>query len=211
LIYGIFWYASLSFNLIIFTFLYCSKQEIIMVKKVLIVLGVLVLVLTLFYIYANHRNRSLSPPGFAELDVNELHIEISYSRPSVKGRLIFGSKEEGALQPYGSYWRLGANEATEITINQDVNFNGVPLKAGTYLLYAVPNEDSFEIGVNTELGNWGAWEPDYDKNVFVTEVPVSRPDAPVEQFTIRLEKGPEDGALVYFEWSYVQLIVPITR
>jgi hypothetical protein len=182
-----------------------------MVKKVLIVLGVLVLVLTLFYIYANHRNRTLSPPGFTELDVNELHIEISYSRPSVKGRLIFGSKEEGALQPYGSYWRLGANEATEIKVNQDVNFNGMPLKAGTYLLYAVPNEDSFQIGVNTELGNWGAWEPDYDKNVFVTEVPVTRPDVPVEQFTIRIEKGPEDGALVYFEWSNVQLIVPITR
>jgi hypothetical protein len=199
----------LSFKLIILTFLYYSKQEIIMLKKVLIVLGVLVLVLTLFYIYANHRNRTLSPPGFAELDVNELHVEISYSRPSVKGRLIFGSEEDGALQPYGSYWRLGANEATEITINRDVTFNGMPLKAGTYSLYAIPGPDSFQIGVNSELGYWGAWEPDYGKNVFVTEVPVTRPLVPVEQFTIRIEEGPDFGAIIYFEWSNVQLVFPI--
>lgn len=179
-----------------------------MLKKILIGVGILVLLLAVAFIYMNNRNRSLSPPDTAQLDVDGLHVEISYSRPSVRGRVIFGSEDEGALQPNGSYWRLGANEATTITVSQDVTFNGMPLKAGSYSLYAIPGSDSFQIGVNTETGQWGAWEPDYSKNVFVTEVPVTRPVVPVEQFTTRIEEE-SDGAVVYFEWSNVQLAIPI--
>jgi hypothetical protein len=179
-----------------------------MLKKILIGVGILALLLAVAFIYLNNRNRTMSPPDTAHLDVNGLHVEISYSRPSVRGRVIFGSEDEGALQPYGTYWRLGANEATTITINQDVTFNGMPLKAGSYSLYAIPGPDSFQIGVNTETGQWGAWEPDFSKNVFVTEVPVTRPVVPVEQFTTRIEEG-SGGPVVYFEWSNVQLIIPV--
>jgi len=180
-----------------------------MLKKILIGLGVVAVLLLLVFLYANNRNRTLSPPGFVERDINKLHIEISYSRPSVKGRLIFGKEEDKALQPYGKYWRLGANESTEMTVNQDITFNNAPLKAGTYRLYAIPGESSFRIGVNTELGKWGAWEPDYSKDLFVTEVPVTKPEKPVEQYTIRIEEGTDNGANVYFEWSDVQVMVPI--
>lgn len=180
-----------------------------MLKKVLIGVGALALVLVLLLMYMNNRNRTLSPPGFAELHVQDLHIEISYSRPSAKGRLIFGPEAEGALQPFSKYWRLGANESTEITINQDITFNGVALSAGTYRLYAVPGAEAFRIGVNTELGKWGAWEPDYSKDLFVTEVPVARPSAPVEQLTTRIEAGMDSDAVLYFEWSEVQLAIPI--
>lgn len=180
-----------------------------MLKKILIGVGVVAVLLLLAFLYANNRNRTLSPPGFVERDINKLHIEISYSRPSVKGRLIFGKEADKALQPYGKYWRLGANESTEITINQDITFNNVALKAGTYRLYAIPGETTFRIGVNTELGKWGAWEPDYSKDLFVTEVPVTRPEKPVEQYTIRIEEGAENGANIYFEWSDVQVMVPI--
>lgn len=180
-----------------------------MFKKVLIGLGILVVLLGALFIYANHRNRTLSPPGTAELEVDGLQIAVSYSRPSVRGRVIFGTEEEKALQPYGTYWRLGANEATEITFSKNVTFNGVPLKAGTYSMYAIPGAETFKIGLNSETGNWGAWEPDYSKDVMVTEVPVTRPVVPVEQFTSRIEAGSDGGALLYFEWSNVQLIIPI--
>lgn len=179
-----------------------------MLKKILIGVGILALVLAVAFIYLNNRNRTLSPAGTAQLDVNGLQLEISYSRPSVRGRLIFGPEADGALQPYGAYWRLGANEATTITLKQDMTFNGMPLKAGSYSLYAIPGPDSFQIGVNTETGQWGAWEPDFSKNVFVTEVPVTRPVVPVEQFTTRIEEG-AGGAVVYFEWSNVQLMIPV--
>jgi hypothetical protein len=180
-----------------------------MLKKILIGLGILAAIIIIGLVYLNYRNRTLSPRGHEILDVNNLHVEIKYSRPSVRGRLIFGAAADDALQPYGSYWRLGANEATEITINQDVTFNGVPLKAGTYRLYAVPGANTFTIGVNSELGQWGAMEPDYSLDLFKTEVPVTYLTEPVEQFTTRIQDGPNNGAIVYFEWSDVQLMVPI--
>lgn len=182
-----------------------------MLKKVLIVLGAIVLVLVLVFAYMNYRSRALSPPAKAELEVNDLRLEINYSRPSLRERVIFGTEEDGAIQPYGRYWRLGANESTEITINQNVIFNGMPLQAGTYRLYAVPGPNAFRIGVSSEIGKWGAWEPDYNNDIFTTEVPVTRLDTPVEQFTARIEEGPADGAVVFFEWSDVQLTIPIAR
>lgn len=182
-----------------------------MLKKVLIGLGVIVLVLVLVFAWMNYRSRTLSPPGIAQIEVNDLKVEINYSRPTARGRLIFGTEADGALLPYGKYWRLGANESTEITINQEVLFSGMPLPAGTYRLYAIPGPNTFRIGVNAELGKWGAWEPDYTKDLFTFEVPVTRLDTPVEQFTARIEEGPADGAVVFFAWSDVQLAIPIAR
>lgn len=182
-----------------------------MLKKVLVGLGVIVLVMVITFAWMNYRSRTLSPQGKAELAVNELKVEISYSRPSVRERVIFGTEEEGAIQPYGSYWRLGANESTEITINQEVIFNGMPLSAGTYRLYAIPGPNTFRIGVSSEIGKWGAWEPDSNNDLFTTEVPVTRLDTPVAQLTARIEKGTADGATVYFEWSDVQLAIPIAK
>ena len=89
-----------------------------MKKKIIIGVIALVVIVLVFLVYANYRNRSLSPRGNTELTVNGLTVSIPYSRPSVKGRLIFGTAEQKALLPYGKYWRLGANEATEITVNK---------------------------------------------------------------------------------------------
>src|SRR5688572_22045868 len=125
-----------------------------MKKKIIIGALVLVVLLAIAFVYLNHRNRTLSPAGKTELAVNGLTVSIPYSRPSVRGRLIFGTEQQKALQPYGKYWRLGANESTEITVNKDMLFNGQPVKAGTYRMYAVPGPDSFDIALNSGLGTW---------------------------------------------------------
>jgi hypothetical protein len=179
-----------------------------MTKKILIGVGAVIVILAAAYFYLDNRNRTLSPPGSAELTSGDLNVAISYSRPSVRGRLIFGTKEQGALQPYGVYWRLGANEATEITLNKDVTFNGNPLKAGTYKLYATPGAEEFEIIVNTELGNWGAFEPDHKLDIIKTKVPVERVLTKVEQYTINLLPT-EGGINISFEWSDVKFVVPV--
>src|SRR3954469_7010827 len=119
-----------------------------MKKKIIIGVVALVALLAIAFAYLNYRNRTLSPPGNTELTVNGLTVSIPYSRPSVRGRLIFGTEEQQALQPYGKYWRLGANESTEITVNKDVLFNGQPVKAGTYKIYAIPGADEFDIVLN---------------------------------------------------------------
>lgn len=180
-----------------------------MKKKILIVVVVLIVFLVGALIYLNNRNRTLSPPGSAELANGNLVVSVQYSRPFVRNRMIFGSKEQGALQPYGEYWRLGANEATEIKFNRNVSFNGKLVNAGTYRIYAIPGADDFEFALNSELGVWGVFDPDTEKDLLRTSVPVEIVSPPIEQFTISM-LAVGDTINVNFEWEKVRLSVPIT-
>jgi hypothetical protein len=182
-----------------------------MAKKILIGVAILLVLLGAAYMYLNYRNRTLSPSGSESLSNNDLTVSINYSRPSVRGRKVFGTKEEEALQPYGEYWRLGANESTEITFNRDVLFNDKEVKAGTYRIYAFPGAEAFEIGLNTELGTWGYSEPDYSQDVLRTKVPVIKNSVPVEQYTVSLKKVGADGVDVVFDWSDVRFMVPVRK
>ncbi len=181
-----------------------------MLKKILIGIGVVAILLVVAFFYLDNRNRTLSPPGSASLKNGDLTVSITYSRPSVRGRLIFGTEAQEALQPYGVYWRLGANEATEITLNKDVLFNNQPLKAGTYMLYAMPEEGGFEIIANTELGRWGYFEPKHELDVLKTKIVAEKNAAPIEQYTISLQPV-EGGVNVVFEWSDLRWTIPITN
>jgi hypothetical protein len=177
-------------------------------KKILIGLGVFAVLIVAALFYLNNRNRTLSPPGSAELSNAGLKVSLTYSRPSVRNRVIFGAKEEGALQPYGVYWRLGANESTEVTFDKDVLFNGKPLKKGTYKVYAVPGPDSFEVLVNTELGNWGYSEADHSLDVLTTSVPVERDGTITEQHTITLTPA-EGGVDINVAFEKVKFTIPV--
>lgn len=179
-----------------------------MKKKIFISIGVVVVLLAVAAFYLNYRNRSLSPSGEASVSSGDLTVSVTYSRPSVRGRLIFGPEDQDALQPYGKYWRLGANESTEITFNKDVTVSGNPVKAGTYRMYAIPGKDEFEIGLNSALGKWGYSEPDYSLDVMKTKVPVQKTNTLVEQYTISLASdGP--GVKATFEWSDIKFVIPI--
>jgi hypothetical protein len=157
-----------------------------MKRKIFIGIGVFLVLIVGAMAYLNNRNRTLSPPGESSITNNDFEISVKYSRPSVKDRIIFGSESAGALQPYGKYWRLGANEATEVTFNKDVNVLDASLAAGSYTLYAIPGEESFEIYFNTDLGKWGAFEPDHSRDVVSVVVP-NQQGGHTEQFTINFE------------------------
>lgn len=84
-------------------------------------------------------------------------ISVEYSRPSAKGRVVFGD-----VVPYGKIWRTGANGATKITFGEDVKVEGVAVTAGTYALYTIPNKDSWEIMLYKDL-SLGGNTADYKK------------------------------------------------
>jgi hypothetical protein len=111
-----------------------------MKKNILIGTGVVLLLIIIWIVYALFIATPVSPPATAYFNEGGLEITVDYSQPSKKDRLIFGEENEGALQPYGQYWRLGANAPTEITFNQDVTFGGEPINAGRYRMYAIPGK-----------------------------------------------------------------------
>jgi hypothetical protein len=177
-------------------------------KNMWIALAILAVLVAIAFIYLNYRARTISPPGEESLTSGGMTVTVNYSRPSVRGRLIFGPAEQDALQPFGEYWRLGANEATEISFNRDVLLNGSPVKAGTYRMYAIPGPNSFEMVLNTEIGGSGSSQPDEETDVLKTKVQTQSTSTPVEQFTISLAPS-GDGIQMIFEWADTRFVVPL--
>lgn len=180
-----------------------------MKKKILIGIGIVVIAFVGWSLYGLFLAPPASPKGTAEITSGDLSVNVTYSRPYKKGRLIFGEESAGALQPYGKYWRLGANAATEITFNKDVSFAGESVKAGTYRMYAVPGANEWEVSLNSETGVFfGAAEPNYELDVIKTKVRVQT--APeLEQFTISFEPD-STGVNMNFVWDTSKVTVPIT-
>ena len=179
-----------------------------MLKKILIGIGVLLFVAVVYFGYGVLFPKS--PPTSTSFSSNGLNIKVSYSQPSKRGRLIFGEEKDGALRPYGKYWRLGANAATEITFDKNVVFAGKPINAGSYRMYAVPGATSFQISLNSEVGVYmGAAEPDYTKDVIKVDVPASEAPSETEKFVILFSED-STGVNMDFVWDKTLVRVPIS-
>ena len=124
-----------------------------------------------------------SKNGFAQGSLDGVEVTIEYGRPNVKGRTIWGG-----LVPYGKVWRTGANEATTITFSADVEIEGQPLPAGTYSLFTVPGEDSWEIRFNNVAAQWGAFKYDASKDALRVSVAPAESDF-IETMTFGIGHG----------------------
>jgi hypothetical protein len=178
-----------------------------MKKKIFIGIGILLLAFAAYIGYSLLFPKS--PKTSASYNEGDLSIMVTYSQPSKRGRLIFGEEASGALQPYGKYWRLGANAPTEITFNKSVTFAGSPISAGTYRMYAVPGAESFQISLNSGVGSsFGASEPDHALDVLNVNIPVTSLSAVTEKFVITFNKE-ESTINMDVTWDQVLLQVPI--
>ncbi len=181
-----------------------------MKRKILIGIGVAFILFVLWSVYGLFFAPKKSPAATATINENGLDIKVSYSQPSKRGRLIFGAESEGALQPYGKYWRLGANAATEITFNKDITFAGQPVNAGSYRMYAIPGAETFKVILNSELGVvfTAASEPNHVLDVLTVEIPVESLMEEVETFTISFESE-TTGVNMNMDWDKNRLRLPI--
>ena len=138
-----------------------------------------------------------SPKATVEQRVGLTDISIEYSRPGVRGRTIFGD-----LVPFGKTWRTGANSNTKITFSSDISIEGQTLKAGSYGLYTVPNENSWEIMFYAESDNSGV-PRDWDnaKIVAKTSVEVFSMPMNVETFTITFDDVSSTSAVIGLLWE----------
>jgi hypothetical protein len=97
--------------------------------------------------------------------VGGTEVMIKYAQPAVKGRLVFGTKAQKALVPYGEVWRTGANESTTIEFSNDVTVQGKKLAKGVYSLFTIPGETDWTIIFNKEAKMWGAYTYKAEKDV----------------------------------------------
>jgi hypothetical protein len=153
-------------------------------------------------------------------------ITITYSRPGVKKRVIWGDPpataasgtatlddsraraKDAPIVPYGHVWRAGANEATTFSVTDDVLINGQKLAAGTYSLHAIPGKDEWTIIFNSDAGQWGSFSYDEKKDALrVKARPQVVPESQ-EWLTYEIPDVGPTSARVNIRWE--RLRVPFT-
>jgi hypothetical protein len=146
-----------------------------------------------------------SPTQTLSQDVSTSKIEIVYSRPSKKGRVIFGD-----VVPFNEVWRTGANAATKITFGEDVSIGGKEIKAGAYSLYSNPGKTQWEIIINKNTGNWGTNGYATSDDVARVTVPVISLPKSVETFTISIGDITFSSCTIDIMWENTMVSIPVT-
>ncbi|HSD14255.1 MAG TPA: DUF2911 domain-containing protein [Flavobacterium sp.] len=138
-----------------------------------------------------------SPGAKIEQVVGLTNVEIDYSRPSIKGRTVFGE-----LVPYGKMWRTGANANTVISFSEDVVIGGKKLEKGKYALFTFPKADSWDVIFYKDTNNWGLPESWDDSKVALrTTVKPETLNRKVETFTIGVNNVDNDFGFLELSWE----------
>ena len=146
----------------------------------------------------------LSPLAKLETKVGLTDVTVSYSRPSKRGRVVFGD-----VVPYNELWRLGANENTKLTVSTDVIIGQDTLTAGTYALFLLPTESNWKLVFYNDYSNWGTPDEFDSSKVSLTfsNAPVRLNDV-VETLTIDVLNHTTSTADLTIAWDQFKLVVP---
>jgi len=150
-----------------------------------------------FYVQAQVKTPQASPKSVVEQVVGLTDVTVDYSRPSTKGRVVFGD-----LVPFGKVWRTGANANTIISFSDDVVIDGKTLAKGKYSLYTLPKADNWEIIFYKTTDNWGNPEEWNESNVALrANAKPELTNRKVETFTIGFSNLSNDGANLDLAWE----------
>jgi Protein of unknown function (DUF2911) len=165
-----------------------------------ITIGVLATILTA------QQGKPASPPGEATLKFADgKTASIQYSRPSMRGRKIFGG-----LVPYDQVWRTGANAATSLQTDVALNIGGANVPAGSYTLYTLPGANSWKFIINKQTRQWGT-NYNQSQDLARVDMKVSQRSSPLEQFTISFDKSGAGSATLDLEWDTTVASVEVTE
>jgi hypothetical protein len=163
-------------------------------RKIIIVVT---MIIANYVLHAQVKTPMPSPKASISQTVGLTDVTVDYSRPSAKGRTIFGD-----LVPFGKLWRTGANSNTTITFSDDVVINGNTLKKGKYALYTTPKAEMWEVKFYTDSDNWGNPEVWDEKKVALrTNVDAINLNSMVETFTIGINNLTNDSATLDIAWE----------
>lgn len=184
-----------------------------------------ILFLISYFNYSQIKTPRVSPASSIEQMVGLTEIEVEYSRPSKRGRDIFGN-----VVPYGKIWRTGADNCTTISFSTDVFFisntsiDGVKIsktkiiKSGKYSIFSIPNKESWDVILYSDTDLWGV-PRDWDENKIVFksnyQINKSTSDSVKEMFTISFDNVTNNDADMIFSWDdvsvKVNIVVPTRR
>ena len=147
--------------------------------------------------------RYVSPPKNVSAVIAGDHITIDYYAPSMHGRKVMGS-----LVPYGEVWCTGANWATKITTEADLDINGMKVPKGSYSIWTLPNEDQWMLIINKQTGQFHL---DYDSSQDFGRVKMNlkKLSSPVETFRIELAPSAGNAGTLSLQWENTDAWVPI--
>ena len=151
------------------------------------------------------KSKRPSPPASAKCELaGGKSVTVDYSSPRAKGRKVFGG-----IVPYGEVWRAGANEATTFVTTADLMVGGQHVPAGSYTLFAIPNQDKWTLIISKKTGEWGVPYPGADSDLTRLDMKVSAASGAVENFTIAFDKGAK-GCALRMEWENTRASVDIS-
>lgn len=176
-------------------------------------------------VFAQLRLPRPSPKASVMQTVGITDVSISFYRPGVKGRKIWGdwpteTKGEATLDnqnqrpagapivPYGHIWRTGANDATTFSVTDDVLINGSPLAAGTYSLHTIPGKDEWTIVFNGTANQWGSFNYDASKDTLRVKAKPQTVAEHQEWLDFGLDPDKENTLIATIKWEKVR--VPFT-
>ena len=147
---------------------------------------------------------SVSQHAVVSQTVGLTDITVTYSRPGVKGREIFGG-----LVPYGKVWRTGANQATQFAVTTDVEIEGKKLPAGTYSLHTIPGPNEWTIIFNKDAGQWGSFSYDQAKDALRVTIKPQKGTHSAEWMEFHFPKISTDSATLMLRWADVAIPIEI--
>ncbi|MCX8480997.1 MAG: DUF2911 domain-containing protein [Sediminibacterium sp.] len=166
------------------------------------ILFVTIAVITGFFVSnAQVKMPAASPTATISQEFGLGKIEITYSRPSLKGRTVFG--EKSTLAPLNEMWRVGANAATKIVFTEPVIIGGKRIDSGSYVIYVIPRNNEWEIIFNKGLKNWGVDGYKESEDVVRIKAPTWIPAKPLETFSISIQDITNETCNLQMSWGYV--------
>ncbi|TDP57601.1 DUF2911 domain-containing protein [Flavobacterium dankookense] len=169
-------------------------------KKIIIALAIII---ANFTIEAQVKTPAPSPKATLNQVVGLTDVTVEYSRPSAKGRTVFGD-----LVPFGKLWRTGANQNSMVTFSEDVVIKGTTLKKGKYAIFTTPKADMWEVVFYNDTENWGTPENwDVNKVALSTNVDPIALNNSVETFTISIGNLTNDSASLDISWEKTMVSV----
>ena len=147
----------------------------------------------------------LSPDTHIHQSFSTSYIDLTYSRPSLRGRVAFGN-----LVPNGTVWRTGANTVTKVRFGEEVKINGQAVPAGAYALLTIPNAQEWTFILNRDTAQWGTYEYKQALDVLRIKAKPTKLASPVETMSLTVENIRPASADLVIVWDHTQVALSLT-